>query len=117
MNSLIAICGGKPERREAAKTRTGISASLHKRAEGIARILNLFGPLFWDARNPTPTTRAHVKLFQEPFRVRRVVNHCCRPFLAAVSDDWKRSGLEFHDDGKPEARPRNFTARAGNHAC
>ncbi|WP_336057352.1 hypothetical protein [Nitratireductor sp. CH_MIT9313-5] len=75
MNSLIAICGGKPERREAAKTRTGISASLHKRAEGIARIRNLFGPLFWDARNPTHQALALFKSSQQSSSICAYVDH------------------------------------------
>lgn len=74
MNSLIAICGGKPERRE-AETRTGISASLHKRAEGIARIRNLFGPLFWDARNPTHQALALFKSSQQSSSIRAYVDH------------------------------------------
>lgn len=99
MNSLITICGGKPERREAVKTRTGISASLHKRAEGIARIRNLFGPLFWDARNPTHQALALFKSSQQSSSICAYVDHFCR-LSSLVPDVLERRDGATHERGK-----------------
>lgn len=98
MNSLIAVCGGKPERRE-AETRTGKAASLLARAEGIARILKSFGPLFWDARNPTHQALALFKPRKQSSSICAYVVHF--PVLSSlVPDVLERRDGATHERGK-----------------